>query len=61
MAKSKKNIVEEWAEQIKGVAAEDYGYGYTSVGVNRKNECFQRIIGNCDAILATLDCVKEGN
>lgn len=60
MAKTEKNIVEEWAKQIKAVANRGYAYGGTgTVSTEVKNECFQRIIGYCEAISATVNCVED--
>ena len=51
---SEKNIVYEWATKIKDAAEE---------GINafkdNKDIAFSKIIGLCEGILCTLDCVAE--
>lgn len=54
--KSAKNVIEEWAKEVRNNAQIAYEYN----DKNAKNEFIQRIIGNCNAILATLDCCKDG-
>lgn len=53
--KSAKNVVEEWAKGIRKNA----GMAYKGNGERIKNEYLQRIMGECDAILATLDCCEN--
>lgn len=53
--KTAKNVVEEWVKEVKKNAEIACEYSDKTI----KNEYIQRIIGNCNAILATLDCCKD--
>lgn len=54
--KTAKNVVEEWVREIRRNATEAYNWRNVA---DKRDTHLQRIIGNCDAILATLDCCKD--
>lgn len=55
--KTSKNIVEEWAKEILGIAKSAYSTSYAS----NKNEYIMKIIGSCETIITTLDCCDNEN
>lgn len=52
---SEKNVVYEWAKKIKKAA--DNGLNVNDK--TSKNDYFNRIVGLCEGILCTMDCVDE--
>lgn len=55
MAKSNMDVLEEWIKTIKKFAND----GYECNGESMKNLHFQRILGQCDSILATVKCCQQ--
>lgn len=49
------DIVYTWASKVKRAAEQ----GKACANATFKNEAFSKIIGLCDGILCTLDCVAE--
>lgn len=55
--KNKINVVEEWISSIR----RDVYDGLWSNNKHKKNEYFQKILGQCDSILTTLNATQENS